>query len=547
MTTATATLPGLAAQPDAGRTPRRKRRRVRRQPALYSVAFDPTAKAEPARGRKREEEERHSALQAWRASVTSPYTWEVCDAFPLNDIRKKTGGRPRDYPDWLMFLILIAVPTFEGSVRNATTVLNDPAEWDRFTRHVHNYIPEGWTSPLTGLPKSNDPQQDQRDQQVGSVMRPPQRHHLAHFLFCWRGKPRGKKKPPAGIAKVRKRLMREFRDAALRQSFGEGRLTTTTRFDIDRPNPACAVNFDGTVIPFRRPKSTTPDQPGMDTDLGMWKTGTGDEVYGSKFVFASTRTRDYRSRIILDVEHVPARPQANAEHSGETKAIIDMLQNALPTAPGIRVITSDSALRGRGIQHVHALGPVVVNDPHVAQKADEEAGQPAIPKDHLAHTIRGHACTHHIYYQHGAPYERTLDADGNKTLVSLTIVKYERRANKDGTFRHYHVLAVPCPDGAHHERIPLFRNPEQGGLTFNRGEYMRVIPPGSNLHNAWYGLRNDTESLHSHLKDRKMRLPRNSVHQQSLMLIAYAVGQNALAYAFTQQRTGRPNALDNTA
>lgn len=531
-----------------GRSGRRNRRRTHRQPAGYKVAFDLTAKAEPARGRAREEEERHSALQGWRAAAASPYTWDVCDAFTHNNTATPTGGRPRQYPDWLLFFMLIAVPMFGGSVRSASTLFDDPAEWDRFTRHVHPYIPAGWTSPLTGLPKSDNAVQDAADQRTGTRMAPPSRHHIAYFLFCWRGKPVGAKKPPPGIGDVRKRLMRAFLDAAMQQTFAEGRLNNR-RFALDHPNPAHAVNFDGTVFAFRLAKTATPDEPGMDTHLGMHVTGTGKQVYGSKFVFASTRTGDYKARIILDLQHVPGKKNTDAddEHSSETKAVIDILERALPTAPGIRVITVDSALRGRGIEHVHALGPVVVNDPHVARKADDEAGKPAIPKDHVVHTIQGdRGCQHRIYYQHGAPYEHTLNVDGNAVLAPLTIREYERRQNKNRTHRHYHVLTVPCPDGDHHPRIALFHQPDNG-LAFNRGEYVRVVPPGSDLHKAWYGLRNDTEALHNEIKSRRIRLPRNSVTGQQLLLLAYAVGQNAIAHAFAQQRAGRPNALDNTA
>ena len=170
-----------------------------------------------------------------------------------------------------------------------------------------------------------------------------------------------------------------------------------------------SANFDGTVFPFRRTKTSTDDNPGMDTHLGMWVTGTGDKVYGSKFVLASTRTLDYKTRIIFDVRHVQHHVEGE---SGEAKAVLTILREALPHAPGIRVVTCDSALRGQDVTAVHALGPIVVNDPHVKRKADEEAGTPAIPKSHLVTVVRGPACEHHIVYEHGAPNERTLDATG---------------------------------------------------------------------------------------------------------------------------------------
>ena len=68
--------------------------------------------------------------------------------------------------------------------------------------------------------------------------------------------------------------------------------------------------------------------------------------------------------------------------------------------------------------------------------------------------ITGRPAVHEIVYQHGAPHERTINVDGNPTLTPI-IAEYQRR-NRNGTYRHYHMLNVPCPDGNHHKRIALF-------------------------------------------------------------------------------------------
>jgi hypothetical protein len=302
----------------------------------------------------------------------------------------------------------------------------------------------------------------------------------------------------------------------------------------------------------------------MDTDLGMWHTGEGKKVYGSKLVLGSTRSTDYKSRIIFDLQHVPYSPTdpdaVDAESDtaptsgqpvfkGEQKAVLDILKRALPLGPGLRVVTVDSAQRGLGVSAVQALGPILVNDPHVKSKADPDNNIPEELKSHLVTTITGPACRHEIFYQHGAPHEHTIDEDGNTILTPLHITDYQRRRNRNGAYRHYHVLDVPCPDGNHRKRIALFHTDptDNNAVHFNKGEYIRVIPPSIELHRKWYGLRNDTEAMHSELKARHMRLPRNSVAQQVLHVLAYAVGQNAVAHAFHLQRAGQRNALDNTA
>jgi hypothetical protein len=388
-------------------------------------------------------------------------------------------------------------------------------------------------------------------------MPPPERHHLTYWLFCWRGVPTKGKNPPPGIAEVRRALMKMFRLAAMEQALQEDRFRNDGNFLLYHPDPTACANFDGSVFPQRRTPTSTDDAPGMDTDNGMWVTGTGDKVYGTKYVFASTRTTEYKSRIIFDLQHVPYSPltpnpnpdtTAQPVFKGEQKAVLDILQRALPTAPGLRMITVDSAVRGHGISAVHALGPIVINDPHVKSKGNPDTNTPDELKSHLMTVITGRSCRHEIVYQHGAPHERTINVDGDPTLTPIEIAEYQRRPNRNGTYRHYHILNVPCPDGTHKKRIALFHaDATDNALHFNKGEYVRVIPPGTELHRKWYGLRNDTEALHSELKARHMRLPRNSVPQQLLHMVAYVVGQNAVAYAFARQRANQPNALDNTA
>lgn len=77
------------------------------------------------------------------------------------------------------------------------------------------------------------------------------------------------------------------------------------------------------------------------------------------------------------------------------------------------------------------------------------------------------------------------------------------------------------------QRIALFHTDgPSAGLRFNKGEYIRVIPPGSPEHHSFYGIRNDTESLHNEIKRRRIRLPRDSVAGQELRLLGYMIGQN---------------------
>lgn len=87
-----------------------------------------------------------SATEELRAIYTSPWFWHIAALLPHNDISGTSFGRPRDYPDWLLFLLDIAAGIGGiGSRRGAVTLLRDKRVWADFARHVDSYVPEGWT------------------------------------------------------------------------------------------------------------------------------------------------------------------------------------------------------------------------------------------------------------------------------------------------------------------------------------------------------------------------------------------------------------------
>lgn len=531
---------------------RQERRVVTAMPMPRTrIPHDPASRFVHTRSRENETEERVSANQAWRAQYTSPYFWFICTHLPWNDIAKPTGGRYRDYPDWLLFLIIV-YSRLSGSVRSSISLLMDPAEWQRFIEHVHFYVPDGWTSPLTGLPKRSNPQDDAADRLKGSPMQPPRDSHVAYWLKCWK---RGNNDSGSRWYGLRTKIMTALRVAGLEQAHQQGLLDPDHPFHWKRPYRDQSVNFDGTVIPIRKLRSGK-DRAGCH----QWTTGDNRSVHGTKFVTAMTRGEDYKSRVVLGVAHIttshaltdPTNLDVQHSYAGEGAAFVALMRELVAMTDGIRLTTADSALRGKDVEAIQAMGPIVVNWPCAASNPgaaeDRRRHAKRVEKTgHVSTIIHERGCTHRIYYRGGTPVEEAVDEDGNPTYLHLAQVGYHRRRNKNGTCRHYAYLNIPCPDGDSVERIPMFHTAGPStDPSLNRGEVVRLYPTDSPQFDYVYGGRNDTEGWHADIKRMRLNFP-DTILGQELFMVSTGIAHNAVAHAQWRKTNALPNALENTA
>lgn len=148
---------------------------------------------------------------------------------------------------------------------------------------------------------------------------------------------------------------------------------------------------------------------------------------------------------------------------------------------------------------------------------------------------------HDLWLSKGAVCEQTVLIDGSRQLDPLPITKWERRPNKEGTYRWYHLLRLPCGN-AHRVRVDNTAQDVKSG--FNRAEYLRQHPPETDGYKALYPRRPDGENVNSALDATLWNRRRIAygAERQTLTMLGFAIGHNALCRWFAEATQEIPRA-----
>ena len=548
--------------------------------AIQPISPDP----DPGWTQTRMGEERAwiGSLEQIRGVVASPIFWEVAAILPNNDLSEVRDGRPQDYPDWFMFLIVsaAAIPGV-STVRAAVRMFSDPWLWAHLVDFIDQFVPKGFTkladldhrdakhearrrpraggaAPPPSLPPATSVSKVRqigaaRQRQIRSV--PPQRHHMQYFFQKWRGRRRVAGgwvpvEPGDPWHGIRKKMIEAARAAAMRQAQAMGVLDPAMPFKFRIPDRAQYVGFDGVVFPMPDKRRSTACQDHL--------IGTGASVHGAKYTIASTRVDgQYGSRVILDFAHNGTDP--DSDYTSEAAATQAMaLRLAVLAEGGMKGIVVDSVIRGELLAALQRAGLTVVNHPHAYRNPEGGKARRYNPsrqdKSHLRATAThvdssGAACDHALYFLNGCLVERIISADGTPTVRRVQVVDYEQRysTSKSGNRvrREYLIAKVACTLGEDFtHRVALFHtDPTSTDPQANWGEVARVFAPDTPQFQYLYGARNDTESRHTNLKAAVRYMPADVAGQQ-LRLLGAMVTMNATAWQLHQQLHGQPNVLD---
>ena len=514
-----------------------------------------------------------SMLEELRAIYSSPFFWTIAAELPCNQIQEQKFGRPQDYPDWVLFLLVCAAGiTGISTVRSSVALLVDQKFWTDFARDVDQFVPTGWTRiadldhslgkhearrrPRTGRPRK------QRQAHAGNVVSlaprigavAPRRHHLSYFAMKWRGRKKvnGRFEPMSPgdpWCGVRQQVFAKFREMAMVQAQQQGLLNPLLPFQWQDPNREQYVGFDGTIFPMTPKRASTACS---DHASG----GSVKPIYGTKFTFASLRINGvYGSRLILDFSHNGKDPLSDYPNEGAaTKGMALRLNQE--AQGGMKGIIVDSVVRGSDLVELQRNGVTVVNYPHAHRNPGSKDGgrlaEGRQEKGHLrtvivsANSIGG-TCEHPLYLVGGSVVERFIASDGTPQCRPVAVVGYDQRQGKN-VRREYLAIRIECTlCGTSEHRVPLFHtDPTSTDPDANWGEYARVFPPSSPQFRHLYGARNDTESRHTNLKARVKHLPPD-VPGQMLRLLGAMIATNSVAWQLHQQELDAPNVFDNTA
>ena len=461
-----------------------------------------------------------SSLERLEALVANPALFELADAVPEPD--PSAGGRPRDFPVfmWLLFDALLSV---YGSGRKVEAELAHPTVWQGLRRQVRHALP------------------DRPELWLGD--RPMRRHH---YLY---GRTRYLAAPG-----VLERLAELHRRTATEQAMAVG------LFDIDgpgswtHPDLSRMLYADGKVVtPLFRAKpgdkkidKTTGEvhYPRAENDANFHVEGTGEMVWGTKFVIIAARHPEPHSRFILDVAVVE-------KSGGEAATALDHFVEIAPLVPGAQGVVYDTAFRGAHHQRLmRELGWVSVN--RVTANAGSRK-RPAKDRKRVEKTV--YVETRTIRTNEGELQVRLISQGGRIGLgevtesgkplfVPLNRVRTHRNVDKRGTYRWYNDYRLPDRLGGGIVTVRLHANEEDAKRKFNRAENVRQIPPGDPDFEVLYRRRNDAESINRHLDDTLWLRRAHSIgnRRQLLNMITYALGVNALSMHARRQGLAPPQA-----
>jgi hypothetical protein len=453
-----------------------------------------------------------AALTRVEAILRNPETYALAAAVPTPP--KSNGGRPRDHPDFMVFVYEALISVY-GSARQVEAEFAHHLVWRLVQRHV---------AKRTGV------------RLPGAPMR---RHHYLYLRSRYLTDP--------AVQEQLRELHRvhsagHARQVGLLDPGGPGSWT--------HPHPTRSLHGDGKVITplYRaRPGDTRLDkQTGelipkkYEPDGGLHFEGTGETAWGTKFVLIAARGPATRQRVILDAAFV-------AKPGGEAATATEAITHVAPQVPGAQAVIYDTALRG--VHHqtlLRDLGLLPINRVSAAKagakKARRNQADQRQEKSTLIDTKTIDGQTVSLYAKGGAIGIAELDDTGTMTFTPLRRVRTHRNADKAGRYRWYNDYALPDHQGGGTVTVRLHGNDEDARRKLNRTENLRPIPPTDPDFPGLFRQRNDAESINRGLDDTLFLRRAHSVGQrrQWLNLLGYALTVNSLALLEHERRKQEP-------
>jgi len=255
-------------------------------------------------------------------------------------------------------------------------------------------------------------------------------------------------------------------------------------------------------------------------------------------VIIATRGVEPNARVILDVDHVPTP-------GGEASQAVAMFSRLVPHIPGAQAVLYDGALRG--VHHqtfLRDLGLLTVNRVtaqtgvrNKTNKTRRRVEKATYVETKIISTPAGQRQIR-VFARGGQIGINELTDTGDDEFIPLVRIRTHRTVNQSGKYRWYNDHRLPPSHGAGIITIRLHGTDEDTKRRFNRTENVRPIPPGDPDFARLYPRRSDAESINRHLDDTLWLRRAHSIgrHRQTLNVITYAVGINALACQLHRQQ-----------
>lgn len=283
------------------------------------------------------------------------------------------------------------------------------------------------------------------------------------------------------------------------------------------------INSDtGEIIPRR----SDPDA------VSYHRAETGPGRY---LITALARGAGGNERVILDLAFKPHK-------ESDATTFTNITLNLSNQLPNIRGTVYDMAIHAADTDRLLDAGLIPISK--VQRTSKNKPASANLGEHHFRTTAATPATTHIIYSLDGAPCIQ-LVITGEAHFVPLVREQLKRQRNNDGQHRIYGHWSIPhqpgIPQHLRGARTMIRHNsdPTERAHNARRTRSLRPIPENDPDFARLYGLREDTESMHHHLKQRLWngRARTIGLQRQTINHHAYQTRTALIALIATHYRT----------
>jgi hypothetical protein len=503
-------------------------------PTIYEMfrsSLHETTSTRPHFREQSDTEKRMSAvghLRLVKALVNHPQLLQIAAMLETRE-PDAVGGRPRKYPDWVIFIFACSI-SLHGSASRTAIEFRD-GWWD---------LIRGWAMDA-GLPNAGALPQEA-----------PTRSHYRYFAE----------------RRLSVAVLHRLQEALMYDGISTGRqigvAVPTGHPDFTHPHRPNVLGQDGKVM-------TSPVKPriGLPVDKTTGEIlpyrfdpaaclhaegGEDGMAHGSKFSFLTSRSAQANERICFYVHHLsPGRG-----YPGESAVAVDLFRLihkvAAMSSPygerdsGIHAGVNDAAMRHAHIDAIQSATGFPMLTPTVKPSA-KQASIKFGKKKYKATRLDPVPCpsggpAHVLWAGGGGFFAETLAVDGTSEFVRLARTSQRQRSAAKWIMTAK--MTIPCPHGDHQhsERITSRNDDEDRNL--KRGEFIRWHDQEGDEYRRVYPMRADTESFNNQVEDvfYRDRIRAFGARKQLLLMLGYGFLSNVRAYEVHRTNPAR---LDRAA
>lgn len=453
-------------------------------------------------------------LEVIQAICENPDIYEIAATLGARD--PLLPGRPADYPHWAMFIFGSLISAY-GSANRVHAALRMQRNWEWALQNIAATIGQDVVDGLSEKARRQGPKRNHWN------------YWLRRYAHTWEP------------------CQETYLPLAVKQARDQGCLRLDVRLNVNMPRQENTVYGDGKACTSPSGCPAVDKRTGemfagstrkrIDPASAFWIQGgeDGTDVYGPKLVNSAVRGPGYGNKVLLLVDQ-----QVKGGKSEADIAVDQIRRIAEVAGAGLHAAVYDGAFTGKHIGPLmRELGLVVVS-PVKAYRNPERVrsgrkSSTRVEKERRYDTYRcagSHApCEHELVCRGGRLGESVLDATGKRSWRPLVIDALERRANKN-TYRWYQRVTIPCDtNGDHSYRVTLHETDEDKITQFNRGEYLRQLPPDTEGYKRMYGRRSAAESDNSQREQRYVghRMPAYGLPRQGMIMFGFNLLENSKA------------------